>query len=457
MGREHRPTSGLPVCAALAFLLHARHLWSLGAPGNRFYGHWERADALALLANLALTTLLLQGLWLLLRRPVLRRAPWLRAPGRYLAGISLVLSAVLAVTAGQLLWWPAWGSPPDRLDPPEPRRGDAAALDATPVYWLLFDEWSFERSTRGGRVRPILFQLSRLAERSFFFERAESPGIRTSRVVSKLLFPGEQRWQLEIGADATYWRRGEERRRTRDAASVFRPFTERGWNTALLGFYLPYRRMLGEPLDAVRSYPHAPRGDGFGERMAESALASFGFLPERWRRERYSRHWHELNVRTRRDALRVLAEWPRDTFLFVHWPLPHPPFVLESDGSYRGPFTIHRREGEEADYLRHLLHLDRVVGEIVATLERSGRLDAALLVLSSDHGWQKRDRAVRHVPLLVKWPGQRVGEVVPGRFSTLDLPGLVQLAAEGRTALADARAYLEGHAAAEGARPDYPP
>jgi hypothetical protein len=209
-----------------------------------------------------------------------------------------------------------------------------------------------------------------------------------------------------------------------------------------VGFYLPYRRLLGSQVDVVRSEPHAPQGHALAARMRMQALASFRWLPGAWWRERESRHWWELNQRVRRDVLEVIERWPAATFLFAHWPLPHPPFVMASDGSYHGPYAVDRREGDAADYRRHLLWLDRVVGEVVGALEASGRFDDALLVMTGDHGWQRHDAAVRHVPLLVKWPGQREGDRVAGSFSTLEIGGLVELAARGGASAADARVWI---------------
>ena len=436
--------SGLWTALALAFALHARQLWNLGALPNRFYGHWQRDDALALIANLALATLLGWGAIRALARLARGRLPdRARRAGRNAARAGTLCAPVVLATALQLICWPEWGSD---LDPPgPPHRNEQAADRAVPVYVFVFDEWSFAQSTTNGRLQPILFHLTRLAERSFFFERALSPSRHTNVVLAKLLFPAEGRSQLELSEESALWLRRGERVRTPDAESVFAPFSRRGYRTALVGFYLPYRRLLGAQVDVVRAEPHAPTGEGILGRMRLRALESLRFLPEGWRREAYSRHWWEQNRRVRDDVLRILSSWPAATFLFSHWPLPHPPFVLESDGSYRGPFTSDRREGDAADYRRHLLYLDRVVGEALDELEDVGRLDESLLVVTSDHGWHHHDPDVLHVPLLVKWPRQRAPEVVRGRFSTLDLGGLVELAARGEVDLEDARRYLASH------------
>ena len=73
--------------------------------------------------------------------------------------------------------------------------------------------------------------------------------------------------------------------------------------------------------------------------------------------------------------------------------------------------------GTPQDYERSLQYHDRIIGQIIAQLESSGRFDNALLVVTSDHGCrydptENRDRwktapVFRRVPLLFKLPGQK--------------------------------------------------
>jgi hypothetical protein len=59
-------------------------------------------------------------------------------------------------------------------------------------------------------------------------------------------------------------------------------------------------------------------------------------------RELYSRafsaNWYALEGQVEAEALRVAREGPDNTLAFLHFPLPHAPFVFEADGRYAGPF-----------------------------------------------------------------------------------------------------------------------
>jgi arylsulfatase A-like enzyme len=90
-------------------------------------------------------------------------------------------------------------------------------------------------------------------------------------------------------------------------------------------------------------------------------------------------------------------------------------------------------------YLENVAFADSLVGEVLEILDRHGRFDDALVVLTSDHGEafmehglflhsQNVYRELLHVPLVVKWPRSVTGfrSVVDEPVSLLDLaPTLV--------------------------------
>ncbi len=492
----------LPPALLLATLLHLRQVAYLATPGNRYASHWERADGVALVATLLATALLLFGAALGLSRarwPWLRRALapfWIWVAGNSLlalatfwdpprsalrAGWLLTLALALAsaflarerieraalrvgrallllpvATLVQILWWAPWGSPLDPLAPPAEPAGPGP-----PVVLVIFDGWSAQESLDQGRFRRFLPNLRALALRSLSFPRALAPSFDTAESVPRLLFGRGEGWRIEPENAAAFWRRepapGEgvgEREAVLGSANLFQPFAQRGYRTVLTGYYLPYRRLLGPEVEVVRSEPHVPRGRSLSERFRVRTLAGARYLQGPGaaarllaeHRLRYSETWYALNQRVLADTLEVLERWPRKTLLFSHFPMPHPPFVVDSDGSFRGPYRRDRSSGTRADYRRHLRNVDRIVGLLVETLERRGHFDDALIVLTGDHGWKRHDRRVLHVPLLVKWPAQTQAAFFAPVFPTRALPGLLELAARGGAGLNEAADYLSRHA-----------
>jgi arylsulfatase A-like enzyme len=162
-------------------------------------------------------------------------------------------------------------------------------------------------------------------------------------------------------------------------------------------------------------------------------------------------------------AARELLASPQPTFALVHLLPPHIPYTPPEPfrgrytSAYKGdmtveperlrPFTPDRPEPlSEADlryvrnrYLENVAYADSLVARVLGILDRQGRYDDALVVLTADHGEAFLEhgrfvhsldlhREVLHVPLVVKWPGSSSAfrPVVDEPVSLLDLaPTLV--------------------------------
>jgi hypothetical protein len=141
---------------------------------------------------------------------------------------------------------------------------------------------------------------------------------------------------------------------------------------------------------------------------------------------------------------------------FKHTLLPHVPWMYyPSSTRYRinSPEPIPDLNGTsgfsvpwvmKVAYQRHLIQVglaDRLLGELVARLERTGLFDDALVVVAADHGIsfhtgrlrralsQRNVADIAPVPLLVKLPGQRRGRVFDRHVETIDvLPTILDAA-----------------------------
>ena len=101
-------------------------------------------------------------------------------------------------------------------------------------------------------------------------------------------------------------------------------------------------------------------------------------------------------------------------------------------------------------YAAEVAYADWLLGQLVRGLERAGRLDRTLIVVTSDHGENLGDHppldhqfgvwdTLLQVPLLVRWPGRvPAGTTRDDLISLADLPALVlELSAADRPAAAD--------------------
>ena len=94
--------------------------------------------------------------------------------------------------------------------------------------------------------------------------------------------------------------------------------------------------------------------------------------------------------------------------------------------------SCHIMAGTPEDYHRQLLYVDHLVGQVVARLSASGDFDRSLVVLTADHSWREDPamapedwRAERHVPLLIKLPGQKTPRVLDMDLTLVELRPLI--------------------------------
>jgi|GEM_PF-2770310 len=188
------------------------------------------------------------------------------------------------------------------------------------------------------------------------------------------------------------------------------------------------RLIFGDQVDYVHSPSYDAKPGGWAEalrflglREADRLIQYFNGLnllpiaPEtldRFRFQRQIRYRHIISllegVRTR--ARQILAE-PRDNlFLFLHYPVPHPPSIFDAKGQYKGPGAQHAEGYDES-----LQFVDTLVGEVVDLLKQAGRYERTLLIVTSDHSLRSdyegtpyplNVEMLRHVPLWIKLPHQ---------------------------------------------------
>ena len=131
---------------------------------------------------------------------------------------------------------------------------------------------------------------------------------------------------------------------------------------------------------------------------------------------------------------------------FLHVLLPHEPWIYLPTGQRHSlhPHVVGGIGGRWRDdnwavtleYQRHLLqvqYVDTLLGELLARLRATGLYDDALVIVTADHGASLRPGAsfrvpyaetfadVAAVPLLVKRPRQRRGQVSDANVETVDL------------------------------------
>jgi hypothetical protein len=500
--RLRRLASRFAIALFLVALLFARQIAQATRVASRYMRQWEAADSLAIIADCVLLSVLIVGLSLLFDRfasragrrlypgalvllmtsgalsalvsqraqhPTLYALAWLMgvAVAGYAIGnpdtrlvrlgrkTCLIMSPLPLILFSQLMLADSWGVRAEPLSP----IGTAARPDAAPVFFFVFDEWSYRRSVDGAELRPFLVHLRDFARQAVVFHHALSPGRDTDASLPMLIYASRDQAAIpgalveRTTVNPVY--EASNGRRPPPPPSLFEIARRERYGTVLLGFFLPYQRMLGSQVDRYRVYPIYLKGHTFVERMFLRALEnlrhwtdpiSLGhFRP--WHLRSFTAHWKEINDALNADVMKSIGLFAPNTFVFVHYPLPHAPFIFEPDGSLRRGVEVRwdkaRDDGEDLvfgtveDYERHLRRLDNVIGGIVDRLKQTGKFEEALVIFTSDHSWRNDPELrpgddVRRVPLIVKLPHQTEPWRVDAEFETIRLKKLITAVLEGR-------------------------
>jgi hypothetical protein len=344
----------------------------------------------------------------------------------YAAKICMVFSPSILLALIPMLFLSTWPNRTGALPPPS-----RSAANKTPVFIFVFDEWSFLRSSRNGEFEESLQNIRKLAQQSVIFTKVKSFSVDTQESLPSFLFQTDK--VFTITENETVFKDGDKLIPTKQIPSIFQLAHQQNYRTSLLGFYHPYRQMLGDAVDYCNIYPSSTcskyPGGGFGDiflwRLA-SICRTCGdpiILQSKINNRIDSRLWFDMRAAYRKEMLDILANSSKDSFAFFHAPWPHYPYVCNPDGTYFGfRWDMWRLE----DYLRELRYLDKLIGEIVETLRADNNFDDALLIMTADHGWrQDSDQEILQIPdfkkrvsLIVKLPGEKTGHVIDKEFCT---------------------------------------
>jgi hypothetical protein len=414
----------------------------------------------------------------LLALPILNRLTWLPA----MAAIGLALG--LGILVGWASWrragvrvflaalspaavvFPLWflfATPVSTLMRPgsiadqEVPATAGQAIDATtPVVIVVFDEFPLASLVdESDGIEPRFGGFARLAATSYWFRNATTVFANTTASVPALLSgraPLEE--LLPTAAD--------------HPDNLFRLLASGGYG---LRVFESHTSLCDDPACADGE-PRGSRRERLASLVPDVAIIyPHLILPERFARLlpaidagwRDFAHAHrnptaesnavgrEVNspVTAFERLLAAIASGERSTLYFAHVYLPHMPWQYFPSGREYGPMNMavvpHGLAGRVwvdddwqvlQSYQRHLLQVglaDGLVGRLLDGLEGAGLFDEAMIVVVADHGISflpgEEHRLVSaatlgdivNVPVFVKLPGQRVGEVSDRNVETIDL------------------------------------
>ena len=341
---------------------------------------------------------------------------------RVIRGLALVFSPLAVATMAIALWmfFELAAGPEWRWVNPAPLNRPAPSLRR--VVWLVFEELD-QRITFEARPAGLeLPELDRLRRESLYADAARPPAAASELTIPALisgravtavtpLNPNDLQLTFSDGKTAPW--SGE--------PNVFSRARTLGYDTALVGWHLPYPRVLGGALGVAHWRPSVAYEQVRSDTLDGALWNQWASLapPSNVRRLLSQRvaELTDLAIRTATDD--------RFALVFLHLPMPQPPGIYDRATEH---ITAWNFSGAAGGYVDNLALADRVVGDLRHRLDRARLGDRTWIVLSSTRSWsaskQYDGQTDPRVPFLVRPPeGGRTlhVEVVFGTLATHDL------------------------------------
>jgi len=321
---------------------------------------------------------------------------WPRPALRAIRSVGVVVSVWAALAVLSTLWMflevariPSWrraAAPPSL---------NATAPSLRRVVWVVLEDLDQRLTFEARPAGLALPELDRLRDESLYADAAYAPA-PTTDVSLPALITGRRIVSVAPASVDDLELRFADGKPVRWSTQphVFSRARALGYNTALVGWHLPYARVLAGSLNVAEWQPSVAydqtRGDTCGEAMRRQWQSLAPPLHVR-------RLFAERLSAVGDTALRTATDG-RFGLVLLHLPLPGAPGVYDPAA---GRLTTWSFAGPEAESLANLELVDRFVGELRRGLERARLDDRTWIVLSAA---RPRPGAEGRVPFLVRAP-----------------------------------------------------
>jgi hypothetical protein len=266
------------------------------------------------------------------------------------------------------------------------------------IVWIIFDEmdprFAFDHRPTG----LVLPEFDRLKSQASYMNDMWQAGFDTDVAMPSLIF-GEHVNEISFAS-----RRGflgtvdgavgrDDLRRLPD---VFGDARQAGFNTGIVGWFLPYCRIFAAELS--QCYTESMYGNSQNTLGARMQSQIYGLTP--WQ----SHLQHVQRYSALLEQAKAMASNPRLGLVLLHLAVPHGPGIYDSRRAQLTKFGIDDRNW----YAENLALTDRTLGQIRGAMEQAGIWDSTVVVISSDHKLRSvgPPHSEGRVPYIVKLAGQ---------------------------------------------------
>jgi hypothetical protein len=335
---------------------------------------------------------------------------WQRPIANGAVALLMALLPFCGVTFGEALWATAhFRGQPFPSHPLAPR---LPGIPAARVVWMIFDEWDY-RLTFVDRPQGLAMPATdRLRAESIFAAEAHSPAKDTSDSLPALI-SGRSSWMAGQGPSDSPAElvEGIDQVRWNQVPTVFSVARRMGLNVGLIGWYLPYCRMVNESVTECQWWPLPEQANSTGETYFQKVLGQTVSLVETnlfspFGQSRVVRHKIAVNEESLARAEAAVCD-PELGLVFLHLPVPHVPNVYN-----RLTGRMDAKNKTVRGYIDSLALTDRYLEVLRRDMEARGLWDKTAVIATSDHPFrQSKDldgKIDGRVPFIMKPAGPPV-------------------------------------------------
>jgi sulfatase-like protein len=350
---------------------------------------------------------------------------------RSAAAVVLVMFPFVLITVSQAVWLMTKFE--DKTSAP---LSQASGAGNRRIVWLVFDE-ADQRLAFAERPATLkLPEFDRLRSESLFATNAYPPANQTLLSMPALINGRLVSEAYPVNPSELMIRYGESQQEVRwsEEPNVFSLAQEAGYNTALIGWYHPYCRVIGKHL--TRCFCRNVNAEPLSRNLMKQVrtlihtvpyLSGVTVLPENevGRVKRFLDFYG-----TMLEDVKQAASDPSLGLVLAHWCLPHPPVIYNR---HTGEF----KWDNTSNYLDNLALADRAFGEVRRAMESAGVWDTTTVLVTSDHSlrrknwsdsaanWTPEDAAALmarqddRIPFVLKLAGEKEARTYNPQFNTV--------------------------------------
>lgn len=325
------------------------------------------------------------------------------------------------------------------------------------VVWIIFDEFDYFVPFGMTPSKVDLPEFTKLKNESLFATNAVSPAYTTiesipSLLTGKLIEKSKTSGKRELAVIF-----GENKEvKFSEMPNIFQKIKEMNGDSAVVGWYHSYCRVIGKNLSACqwesfdtvndfepislpgiigRNFLNCLISLPFGYRLFEKINLQINGLVE-------NSGYLKRHFRMMEDSKTVISE-PQIDLALIHLPFPHTPSYYNSSTGEFSPSVT--------SYLDNLVLSDKMFGELRKTLEDKDLWDNSTIIVSSDHQWRLNNYKLKssdkdfsvtngiehpNIPFFLKLKGQKESIIYEKPFNTVITHDLILAILKGEVSTA---------------------